>query len=890
MIPYIFAAAILLTKDVSGIVIDATGGLPVQGAIVRVCDAKDTVATDERGAFRIATAQGSRPTCLAISRDGYQPSIATDLGSDSESNIVLALQRAPGNLHVIAATTTRASGSLQQSSTFTQMVNTEALLRTGRIRAADVLRTLPGVNNGINGDTAALGDDVNLSIRGIGTLETVATLDGHPIGYGIKGGYNYQLSPVFPYRSIAVLYGSGGSNILGVNAIGGVVNFSTLEPTPQAHFIFTQGFGTFDRLASSFSATGSQGRLGYALSYGTSGLDGPFHSDTFYQPSAAYDASAPVGSSIHNLGIYTDDAGVVSRGGLAKIRYNFDNRTALTFTDVASSYWENKTGNGDGDYLSMTPALAFGQHLLNAYSPPAKPSATNPICPAGTFRATNANGAPNGFGPGNVPDGGVTCQTPQQWAQFNSGWQGAGPAWQAFNFNDEHLGFERRGDRATLTVEGFTSRYDDITSRLDQLPFKATPGDAGKLSVSQVTSTGALIGEQFNGANNDLELGYNYLNNVYLYETTKAAKSTFTFPFSTETAFLVREVYHPHAAPLTAFLNMWAKHATATNTSYIDPRISIIDRLGTRDVARFALGATTTQPSSDQLNQPFVEGSLGGAGGGSDITCAGLNSIGSAPSSALRPERGVDEEFAYGHRWSNDSLSQVEVYNVNVYDKLYASIAPLSQTGTGFIDPAFLAAVSAQVSSKCGTSNPLGLMGVTGTVNVGTLRASGIDLSGRQRLTRHLDFDYNWSLASTIIRNAPAALLQSNLSLILGSQLPRVPLHTFDGSLDATIGRAFDARYSFHAVSANNTKGLPAYNYSDLSVSYIASRNSTLNISVGNLFNQWASIAGLQYQGVPLALNSYATAAAYLPYTGAAATEQFGLPYRSIYVSYQFAR
>ena len=64
-------------------------------------------------------------------------------------------------------------------------------------------------------------------------------------------------------------------------------------------------------------------------------------------------------------------------------------------------------------------------------------------------------------------------------------------------------------------------------------------------------------------------------------------------------------------------------------------------------------------------------------------------------------------------------------------------------------------------------------------------------------------------------------------------------------------------------------------------------RNGVLTGTVFNVWNQWASIAGLVGDGVPLPLNQYATQSRYEPYIGTAATEQFGLPFRSIYFSYQ---
>ncbi len=122
--------------------------------------------------------------------------------------------------------------------------------------------------------------------------------------------------------------------------------------------------------------------------------------------------------------------------------------------------------------------------------------------------------------------------------------------------------------------------------------------------------------------------------------------------------------------------------------------------------------------------------------------------------------------------------------------------------------------------------------------------------------------------------------------MIPGSQLPRLPLHTYDVALDRLLGRAVDVRYTFHGISANNTKGLPAYGYSDLRLA-VGAGGGVVSVAVDNLFGQDADIRGLRYEGVPLPLNQYASASAYLPYTGAAATERFGLPYRRVFFTYE---
>jgi hypothetical protein len=866
----------LASSSITGQVVDAASGLALAGATIRIADTTRHTSSDAHGAFLFSdVAPGTYR--LEVQAQGYQPALSTPVivGAGAATRTTLAIQRAIGNLHVIAVTSTRSSSSLQQSSVIAATLNTETLEAIGVVRAGDALRTLPGVNNGINGDTAALGDDINLNIRGIGQPETVATIDGHPIGYGIKGGYNYQLSPIFPFRNIQVLYGSGGSNIFGVNAIGGVVNFQTLDATPNAHSTFTQGYGSFQRLASSLTMTGTDGKFGYALAYGVSGLDGPFRNANFYQVGASADPSAPVGSTIYNNATYTDDSSVTSRAALIKFGYAPDPKTTIVFTNVNSSYWENKTGNGDGDYLPASTALARGDANLTSYQ-----AQTNPkvVCPTGQFYVSGNAYPVNGQIPG--------CQTPAQYAAFQTGWQGSGAAWQAFNFGYQDLDITRRAGAGTIGLDAFTTFYFDNQYRLN-LP---TPAKA-KTTVSRVQSAGTILDDDFAGTNNDFTLGYSYLNNAYIYQTISSSPS-YSSPFTNEKAFFVRDVYQPQHSTLTAFFNLWAKHASATDSSYLDPRLSLLDRLTPRDVLRAAVGATTTEPTSDEIDVPFTPsalalGTLQGAGGGTSYVCGGLNSIGTAPSADLKPERGVDQELAYGHTWSGDSITQLQLYNVNVYDKLYSTIAPLAQTGTAGINPSYITTANALLATACGPGNYS--LGVSGTVNVGTLQARGGDLSGRWRANRRFYIDYDWALTSSVLKNAPQQLLESNLTDIIDSQIKGVPLHTANVSLDGTIG-VVDTRYTLNTVSDNNTKNLPAYDYSNLQVSMPVAHLGTFTVAVFNVFNQWANIAGLIGEGVPAPLNSYAPASAYTPLIGTAATEQFGLPYRSIYFSFAFRK
>ena len=141
------------------------------------------------------------------------------------------------------------------------------------------------------------------------------------------------------------MYGSGGGDLYGVDAIGGVVDMETLEPTLQPSMTFTQGYGSFSKLTSAMQATGTfpGGKIAYALAFGTQGQDGVIHHARFFQPGAAFDQSS-ANPAIVALGVYQDDSAITSKGGLAKFRLNFSPNENLTLTAFANAWYDEQDG------------------------------------------------------------------------------------------------------------------------------------------------------------------------------------------------------------------------------------------------------------------------------------------------------------------------------------------------------------------------------------------------------------------------------------------------------------------------------------------------------------------------------------------------------------------
>jgi hypothetical protein len=174
------------------------------------------------------------------------------------------------------------------------------------------------------------------------------------------------------------------------------------------------------------------------------------------------------------------------------------------------------------------------------------------------------------------------------------------------------------------------------------MPFMREPGHSSQefSARDNVAETGATMSDTIRSRDNDVGLGSSYLNTVYDLSFATPSGASAGRPTVDEAGFVLHDIYHPGRGPLTAYFDGSLKHSTATNTSNVDPRASLVYSASNHDVARFSLGRDHHPAVRRRTRQRFVPSPTGGAG----INCVS-NSIGSAPSSVLKPERGVDTEL-----------------------------------------------------------------------------------------------------------------------------------------------------------------------------------------------------------------------------------------------------
>jgi hypothetical protein len=248
---------------------------------------------------------------IRVLKRGYEAGVSKefDVLPDRAVTVSVGLALSTGGLKVIGTVTAHSSVGVSSSD-----INENSPIRRLSDSLTDALDKIAGVS--ITQDTTDPNGPVTVSLNGHDESQTAVTLDGIPLS---APGSAANL------RSIGtdLFTGSSVSTSPSAGALGGGVNFRTLQPT-QALQIKLQGTtGTFDRSNEQFAATGSIGSLGIAVE----------HTDR--------DANSPL-----TFQDYEDQSGLTyphegysqSLGDFLRLRYRLgDDRTTISATALTNN-------------------------------------------------------------------------------------------------------------------------------------------------------------------------------------------------------------------------------------------------------------------------------------------------------------------------------------------------------------------------------------------------------------------------------------------------------------------------------------------------------------------------------------------------------------------------
>ncbi|HEX3462766.1 MAG TPA: TonB-dependent receptor [Candidatus Elarobacter sp.] len=843
-----------------GNVVDQQTGLAVSGATVTLFQGTNRIAsttTDANGSFSFP----NEPPGLydvQVEAVGYQSSRITDqavLGGGNTTSIRIVVPRATSSassLRTIGSVSTSANrNALATTTVVNRTLSADVIESEAKLRLGDALLAQSGVTS-FSLDSAP-GDDLNISIRGMRPSEAQTLIDGHPVGpigvfNGTGGGFNYQLSPTSSLSSVQIAYGTGGASLLGIDAIAGTIDMLTLSPTKTRSFMVRQGIGTQGRQETVAQATGTAGRLGYAASFGVSGTYGGFSPQIVTQTGllAGDLTSANVAANT-----WLVSGNYVQRNGLLKLRYDLGPTSALQFTGTSATSWDDKTGEGDNDFLTPEAAIYNAQQGGTACALPGGGS--------GFQVATN---------------GGTQCFTPDQYGATFSGPYGGTPvAWQSLRLQDYDGRYTGSFGRHNIVAEAFANAFYQLYDR-NYSGF-----------TNRYQTFGERVSDDIVGDTNTIGFGYVAYHQLYqagVYKATTGVKNQPDIGSTVSNIFL-RDILNV-TPKIQLFANANLKHSSVSQQTTFDPRVTLAWHTNPYDVWRLSGGRASESPTA-QLKSgiPLVTTQPGAV----NPQCATPNAIGTAPNPDLAPESAKELELSYGHRFRGDSQIQIVGYEQDVNNVIFSNVLPLSVFGgAALVDAATLQQYLARIATVCGANVSIANLGLTTSANAGAGRFQGIDMTGRWRFSRAFYTDVGWDITSARYFGIPVVALQNSGALREGQPLVGVPFSKGTVGFDATLKDGTEIRMDNYFVGRNNALLRTPYYYADAFASRPVGRYLTATLGISNLFNsaydQYGRIGYAQY--VP-ENPYYSDANAVQEYSNCCYGERFGLPQRSVMFS-----
>lgn len=141
------------------------------------------------------------------------------------------------------------------------VIDRQTLERAGQSSLRDILAQQPAVQMVSNGSYRS---STGVFLRGASNSQSIVLIDGVRVGSATLGTASFENFPLARIERIEILRGAA-SALYGPDAVGGVIQIFTREPTDALELSANLGFGTDGQQQSGASLRGSAGAIGYSL-------------------------------------------------------------------------------------------------------------------------------------------------------------------------------------------------------------------------------------------------------------------------------------------------------------------------------------------------------------------------------------------------------------------------------------------------------------------------------------------------------------------------------------------------------------------------------------------------------------------------------------------------
>ena len=870
---------------VSGLVTDPASN-PIGGATITLTGAHTYTATsDAQGRYTISGVAPGIYTA-SVTRAGFlngsEQDVAVTAGTPMTLNVQLAAPTL-STLRTIGSTrTTFSRTQFNTSPASVNVVSTQAFIDQGQPQVTHLLNQIPGIIISLpatSGNGAAPGAITFPNIRGGLSFETASLIDGHPVSVGAFGDYVTTFLPSYMLGSVEVVKGPGATAPSVNYAIGGTVNFRTLDPTRKPTGFNTIGIDSFGGsvLNLGYSNTVWGGKLGFVVDYFVNGTQGPLNN--FQVPMRVgatwlVNGAAITGGTGSNVAIpgtsqtyFNKNTNLLfaglpvsstynNRAELAKIKYNFSDATSLTASFLGSQTWTEQNGNHFYNELTnFNPGAAYNS--ITGPQPGSLYIEDNVFPPQHEYEINNE---------------------PIFQAEVRSSFQNNNILLRGYSASISRLQYNGLNSPAqpaliptqlygTATVGGVAKAYNgqNVVLTVPSAYFNDSEED-------RLHGYSLEVDHPFGGSGNFLSIADDYSHSVtgkYNIGTfiPGPTGSTAGVPPSSSVAYntvLVR--YTGSVGPrtqltLSNFFNTYLTHYSTNNgltfidqhTSHSDPRIALTYRATPNTSLRAAAGSAIAPPYiglySRVTSLPLIDRSNNFA----TNTEANPNLV---PETSFGINLGADLRVG-GDRQTNVSL---DYYRTNLFNQLIGT----SQYAHGSVT-----VKSYQAGDATGTpTGPLVTVPLTstGSTNLASARYQGVELSVRRDPAVGFGYTANLALQQAQPVNVPLSFYTNPGSTLPVRNLGVIPNQNFYGGSQGVSNQSVpysqgygELRYRFPRggllafgetyYGPNNSLFVPAFFIANANASIPLSHGLSFNVNVDNAFNALNRPFIYEYQG-----------------------------------------
>lgn len=242
-------SSVAFAGGIKGKVLIEKGKTPAVGANVKIQGTAFGTSVNADGSFIISDLKKGVYSA-EISHVGYETHIINNIivEADSYTFTETILIESQFRLNEIVITAALNPGVLKDSPTSIEIIGKKEITSFRTSTLSDVMQNQTGIEL-----SYGMGKSVSAQLNGLSDYHVLVLIDGEKPAGKVDGAVNLSSIPVNSIEKIEIVKGPM-SSIYGSDAIGGVINIFTKNPSEKTSIFASSTYGTYERIDNYFRA------------------------------------------------------------------------------------------------------------------------------------------------------------------------------------------------------------------------------------------------------------------------------------------------------------------------------------------------------------------------------------------------------------------------------------------------------------------------------------------------------------------------------------------------------------------------------------------------------------------------------------------------------------